>query len=748
MPPHTTIKSPPQPQVLDAKAGSAPLGAPLGALIIPIPRHDTTPTTPSIARCAACAAAACPLSPVRPGGGGWSCAFCGAGNPVTGDDVRARGPAAAWPEIIHWDAACVDTPPADDATGLATPPTPAVALVVDVAGGKMVTAELKRELTTALAAAPPRTRVALILVGRAITIVDVATTLDGDSGASAAAVLPGGVVPAADLVAPLAASALAPVGGDARAAAALAALVRAEPGAGVARCDRPRCLGAAVAVALDVVEAAKAACGDDARSPRSAGAPPAPQAMARPVPPVVLGHVVVIATGPPSRGPGALASKACGAFWEGVVRRATSSGTTLDAICIGGDGAVAAPVLTRVSSATGGRVLLNNDGATGIAARVGAALAARSAVDATLQLWWSPPLVAVPVAVPGNDVRVDACACCAAITIPAPRAGDCAAVRLDVASPLAGAAAAIQAIATWTDVATGARVTRVATRTVAPAADAESALRAVRADLTALLLVKGGAATALAAGATEAACAAAEAAFVRHVADAAAATNQRATRVGSRRWLRPSSRLHRLPAALLPLADALYGAARAPAFAAPDAGERARSLAVVAAGGPDAALRGVRPGMYVCDPTRPDTDHASLLPVPPADLVLAASPAALLDCGDTVFVWVAPGAPQSARAAVHSAAASLAAARTPPPQLRVVRVDSAAARAASWRLAPLHRDSDAEAALQAPVWGRLTEAQRATARHLVTRTGDPSFVEWCREAGAEPLFDLDRESFV
>ena len=665
---------------------------------------------------------------------------------MTGDDVRARGPAAAWPEVLNWDAACVDTP-ADDscAPGLATPPTPAVALVVDVAGGKMVTSDLRRELATALASAPPRTRIALILVGRAVTIVDVATTLDADSGASAAAVLPGGVVPAADLVAPLAASALAPVGGDARAAAALAALVRAEPGAGVARCDRPRCLGAAVAVALDVVEAAKAASGDDARSPRAAGAPPTPQTMARPVPPVVLGHVVVIATGPPSRGPGALTSKACGSFWEGVVRRATSTGTTVDAICIGRDGATAAPVLTRVSSATGGRVSLNDDGATGIAARVGAALAARSAVDATLQLWWSPPLVAVQ----GEDVRVDPRACCATIIIPAPRAGDCAAVRLDVASSLAGAAAAIQAIATWTNVATGARVTRVATRTVAPSADAESVLRSVRADLTALLLVKGGAATALAAGATEAACAAAEAAFVRHVADAAAATNQRATRVGARRWLRPPSRLHRLPAALLPLADALYGAARAPAFAAPDAGERARSLAMVAAGGPDAALRAVRPGMYVCDPNRANDDSAPLLlPVPPADLVLAASPASLLDCGDTVFVWVAPGAPESAAAAVHAAAASLVAARTPPPQLRVVRVDSAAARAASWRLAPLHRDSDAEAALQAPVWGGLTEAQRAAARSLVTCTGDPSFVEWCREAGAEPLFDLDRESFV
>lgn len=658
---------------------------------------------------------------------------------MSGDDVRARGgPAAGWAEVCGWDADFCVAQGGND-PHLPPAPAPVLAIVVDVAGGRQVTAGLRAELTAALAAAPPTARIALVLAGRAVTVVDVPSALDTRGGTpAAAAALPGGVVPPWTLVAPVAGVALAPVGGDATAAAALAACVRAEPGGGVERRQRPRCLGAAVAVALDVVEAAAGGDGgaDDGADPT---APPSAHRMARPGgSPLLMATVIVLATGPPSRGPGALASKRAASFWDALADRAAAAGVAVDAFCVGPHGPDAAPALQRLASATGGRVALQEDGTDALASRLASALAARVGRDATLELRWTAPLSVVPVAAP--DTAVDAARRLAYTRLPSARAGDCLAFRADVTAPLGGAAAAVQAVASWTDAVTGGRVTRVATRTVAPAADADAALAGVAPDLTALLLVKAAAAAALDAGASEAACADAEAGFLKHVASAAAATRTRARAAG---WLARRGGW-RLPRPLLPLADALYGAARSPAFAAADAGTRTRALAVVATGGAAAALRAVRPGLYVADPafTGSSSPHP-LIPAPPGDLALAAAPAAVLDCGDVVFVWTAPdGCPLSAAAAVAAAAADLAASRTPPPAVRVVTVDSDAARAAAWRLAPLHRDGEAEVSAQAPFWGGLDAAARAAARALVVPSGDPSFVEWCREGGVEALFDL------
>lgn len=483
--------------------------------------------------------------------------------------------------------------------------------------------------------------------------------------------------------------------------------------------------------------------------------------------PRVLGHVAVVATGAPTRGPGAvgrdgagrpLLPKPAATFWNGLAARAGAANVTIDAVCVGGDACrgPGADALARVAARAGGRVALAPDGE--VAAQLAAALSARTAVDAVVQIRWTPPLAlgaaaAATAAAGGATLTVDARARVATARLPSPRAGDCFAVPLDVAAPLNGAAAAVQVVVDAADAATGARVVRTATRAVSPARDAASALAGVHPDLTALLLVKQGAAAALARGATEDACASVETSFVRHVAAAAAATG---TRVGdtARRtaWLPVGGgrRLWRLPRSLVPLADALYGAARSPAFASPDAGVRERALAAVAGGAPDAALRAVRPGLYVVDPATDAARTPTLVPVPPADVALAACPAALLDCGDTLFVWAADDAASAVRAAVADAAARLAAARAPPPHVRTVTTATPdAARAAAWRLVPMHRDDDADVALQvAPLWGALDAGARGRARARVPPSADPSFVEWCREAGAEPMFDLGGDRFL
>ena len=685
---------------------------------------------------------------MRPGGGGWNCAFCGALAPVSGDDVRARGPLAAWPEFgggggVGEYEGMVGDGGSDD---LRPPPAPIAVVVADVAGGRGATAAVRAALHSAIASLPSDTLFALVLAGRAVSLADGGACLDAarGGGPAAAAGLPGAEPPAAALIDGLLPGALASVGGaDAAAvAAAFAGLVRAEPGGRVEVDERPRALGAAVAIALAVIESASVAGSFDA-----------------------LAHVVVVAAGPPTVGPGASRSKHAPRFWDDMAARAAAAGASVDVVCVGDAGARAAPTLGRLAG--GGRLILHPPGAQGLGARLADALASRVALAGTLELRATPPLSAALVAPHPDAGRATATAGvpCLTVALPAPRPGQCLAFSLDVASPLLPEGALVQAVVRWRDAGTRSLRVRVQTAVVSPAADARAALARARPDLTALLIAKRAAVAALAAGASEMTCSAAEASFAKAVATAGAATRERVRAAG---WLARGGRW-RLPLPLLPLADALYCAARSPAFAARTAGDRARALSLVAGAAPEAALRTLRPGLYVADPAiaglvvdgategkgadggdgrRDSGDRGdgtrlfSLLPVPPGDLALAASPAAVLDCGDEIFVWVAPGCCGGAAASARRAAAALAARRCPPPAVRTVAVDSPSAQAASWRLYPSHRDSDADAVAAAPFLASLSPAALAAARRRAAPTGDPSLLEWCRDAGVEPLFDL------
>eukprot|EP00884_Botryococcus_braunii_P000594 jgi/Botrbrau1/10535/Bobra.7_1s0015.1 len=758
------------PTVLNERNVSQNMGIPVGAIITPVPDMERPP--PRVARrpicCTHCGAAANLYCKVDLREGAWECLFCGWPGQLP-LDLDPTG----WPEFV---AEVVDYREGG------TDEQPVVrALVIDITPDTDILERLKRTLLEVVSALPDDMEIAVITCDSAVRVYNLG--LAGE--ATSADMLPGHLGPSPALlgrlkqgskrhVAPLSAcrsivaniiSSLLPSGMEG-------------PG-GTGTRGRPRCLGAALLTALEVVTWGTRSPGT---APEQA---PDGQTMDRKGTHCNAAQIVLITLGPITVGPGAVplavidgsgapedaySERTATKFLEEASTRAVADGTSVDVFGVG-PSAVNAVLLSRLAQVSGGAVVLQEEIRPLLAANLLAAMVRRVGAHGIVDFYTRGGLEVVQILGPvmsldrgpGGPVVLGTANRPAyspnACQMPSVERGQALGLALELPRASEDDYLHLQVALGWTG-AGGRAEQRVVTRRLRLTKTEAAFLKDLDVEAASMLLAR-----ATIVGAQRRGAAADRSVRLglrksvgKHLTHVASRLGQPLHAEGG--WFSRRKPLWKLPWELRFFAEALYQLQRGPLLGETGihGDERAALYATFLSAVPEVDLRLLVPCLHVLNPATRRFELAA-----PADLALFSNGAAVLDTGNHLCIWLGGELPESTspeaeplsppgmqqwdrenvRAACYDLAARLSAGRFPVPDIRCVSEGTPDARYITSRLFPLHRDSGEEQMSQLPSLMTLPEGTRLERATSLPHNEEPSFLIWCRSLSVEPSIAVD-----
>ncbi|KAL0045444.1 hypothetical protein WJX82_006816 [Trebouxia sp. C0006] len=727
--------------VLRSRYSLSKAAVPFGALVTPLPNLHSPSLPPLLQRsptvCDACGAYLNAYCKVQANNITWQCCFCHTrNNPVRITDLRSCAELRS--EAVDYFQ--------QDLTGQAvSQAAETLVLVVDTTAGAQDLQAAKSILIEVLRQLPRSWRLMLLTFSSAVSVYQLANrglvTADVVSGEwqnSSSRQKPsqfqfGGPEPLH----------VAALQSCQEAAEQAISSWRATSTTGPSR-EQPRCLGAALAVALHLL----AAPGQHASAPKTFGsdALPVPQAC-RP------SRVLLVTTGPATKGPGWVplsnldsrqgpedpqASKGAAQFFQGLAQQAAQAGVAVDVVAVG-QAAVNVPLLGALTQQTGGAIFSHQRFEEVSGAGLASALQRRQGVEGFMDVHTSTGLGVTHVTGPttplnranlgSNSMQRHFKPTMNACELVSVETGQGIAVGLDITRDLQVEYVYMQVILGWRAL-EGGWLQRVVTHRLSTTGSLQTVLSGTDWGLAAVVAGKRWVKQAQAKGAAQD-CRAAQVLrkqigqHVRCQVVSQAAGGPSAW--GALTWLAPP------PPAILPpflqkFAQVMYQLQRGPMLGevAGHADERAILHTTFLAASTPVALLMMAPALYVYS-----TPSAAFQQVPALDLAIQTDEAIVLDCGSQIFMRLGL---QTGDDPAHSAQPDMQALvqqmvlnRIPAPGLLRIDQESPDMRYMAARLMPTWGDSLEEQQQQYPALLSLTADQVATVQQQRMPTDEPSF---------------------
>eukprot|EP00850_Spirogloea_muscicola_P015664 SM000122S25771 [mRNA] locus=s122:246584:251015:+ [translate_table: standard] len=679
-------------------------------------------------RCRRCGAYSNLYCRVAPRTGEWTCVLCSMANFGDGEYMLTPGEDfGAWPElgsrvVDYIDVGARRYSAASDAA-MAAP----VIFVIDEALDEPYLRSLQASLQGVLGALPPSTRVALVSYGASVSVYDLSV-----SGAACADVLSGAEPPSVEALESLHYGSgvyLAPLHACLPIASAVLASLRPSRARRVAEADRPRCLGAAVEVALALVR------GPATDLPRAAMRRTGGSS-----------RLIVCAGGPATRGPGAIAvpeghatfphsEERAMAHMERLGHEARRLECAVDLLCAG-TCPVRVRLLQPLAARSGGTLVLHDDFGTAFGANVYRSIArtegSRGMLEARASKGFAVSRVIGPVDAAAENRSTSSSSVAStsdqfsdvnrntlALGLLSVERNQGIALAMELVDDFWEEFAYFQFVARFTS--TGqAVVTRVVTVRLPSTESVSAYLASVDNTVAACLIAK---------KVVLEASTAVDAVELRGSLDER--VKDMAAKFGK---AMPKGRLWRFPNELSSLPEHLFHLRRGPLLGSivGHEDERAVLRAIFLQADYDLSLRMVAPRLLL------HHHGGKFEELPAADLALQSDVAFVLDHGTDIFIWLGSAVAfdeskySAATAACNALAQELSEKRFPMPRVLCFTEGSSQARYVMARLIPAHKDPPYEQEAHFPQLRTLTPMQRAQLKSKFLPTDARSLSEWMK----------------
>lgn len=674
-------------------------------------------------RCQSCGAYPNPYCNVLPVSGQWQCVVCRNLNGSDGEYVAtSKEELRNFPELSSLVVDYVQTgnrlsgfvPVSDSRTSAP------VILVIDECLDEAHLQHLQSSLHAFVDSLPPTTRIGIITYGRTVSVYDFS-----EEFTASADVLPGDKSPSEDNLRALIYGTgvyLSPMHASLAVAHTIFSSFRPYKN-NFPEIARDRCLGAAVEVALAIIQGPSADL--------SRGVVKRPGGKSR---------IIVCAAGPNTFGPGAVPysfshpnypylEKTAMKWMEHLGQEAHRQHTVVDILCAG-TCPVRVPVLQPLSRASGGVLILHDDFGEVFGVNLQRASSRAAGSHGLLEIRVPEDILITQVVGPGEEANLDSQEnfkkdASVSVQMLSVEETQSFSVFMETKRDIKTEHVFFQFSMQYSNVYV-ADITRVITVRL-PAIDSVSAyLNSVQDDVAAVLMAKR---TVLRAKN------ASEAVNMRMVIDER--VKDIALKFGTKV---PKSKLYKFPKELSSLPEHLFHLRRGPLLGSIVGHEDERSLLrnIFLDASFDLSLRMVSPRCLM------HREGGTFEELPAYDLAMQSDTAVVLDHGTDIFIWL--GAELSAQevncaaalAACRTLAEELSESRFPAPRILAFKEGTSQARYFVSRLIPAHKDPAYEQEARFPQLRTLTTEQRAKLKSSFIQFDDSSCCEWMRSLKLVP----------
>lgn len=674
-------------------------------------------------RCQNCGAYANHYCNILLGSGQWQCVICRNLNGSEGEYIASsKEELRNFPELSSPMVDYIQTGnarpgfiPASDSR-MSAP----IVLVIDECLDESHLQHLQSSLHAFLDTLPEPTRIGIILYGRTVSVYDFS-----EESIASADVLPGDKSPTVEALKALIYGTgiyLSSIHASLPVAHTIFSSLRPYK-LNIPEASRDRCLGAAVEVALAIVQG------------------PSPE-MSRGIVKRAGGNsrIIVCAGGPNTYGPGSVPhsfshpnyphmEKTALKWMENLGREAQRHGTVVDILCAG-TCPVRVPVLQPLAKASGGVLVLHDDFGEAFGVNLQRASIRAAGSHGLLEMRCSDDIIITQVVGPGEEARTDTHETfkkdsSLSIQMLSVEETQSFSVSMETKGDIKSDYVFFQFAIQYSNV-FQASISKVITVRL-PTVDSVSAyLESVQDDVAAVLISKR---TLL------------RAKNYSDAIDMRTTIDERvkdiALKFGSQL---PKSKLYRFPKELSLLPEHLFHLRRGPLLGSIIGHEDERSVLrnLFLNASFDLSLRMVAPRCLM------HREGGTFEELPAHDLAMQSDAAVVLDHGTDVFIWLGAelatqeGRSAAALAACRTLAEELTDSRFPAPRILAFKEGSSQARYFVSRLIPAHKDPPYEQEARFPQLRSLTTEQRTKLKSSFLHFDDPSFCEWMRSLKLVP----------
>ncbi|KAK8980930.1 hypothetical protein V6N11_059623 [Hibiscus sabdariffa] len=668
-------------------------------------------------RCQNCGAYSNLYSNILIGSGQWQCVICRNLNGSEGEYVASSTEELRnFPELSSPLVDFIQTgnkrpsfvPVTDSRTSAP------VVLVIDECLDEPHLQHLQSSLHAFVDSVPPTTRIGIILYGRTVSVYDFS-----EESIASADVIPGGTSPTQESLKGLIYGTgiyLSPMHASKEIAHQIFSSLRPYK-LNVPEASRDRCLGAAVEVAMAIIQGPSV--------DMSRGVVKRPGGNSR---------IIVCAGGPNTYGPGSVPhsythpnyphrEKTALKWMERLGREAHQHNIVVDVLCAG-TCPVRVPLLQPLAKASGGVLILHDDFGEAFGVNLQRASARAAGSHGLLEIRCSDDILVTQVVGPGEEAHIDThetfkndiSLCIQMLSV---EETQCFSISLENKHDIKSDYVFFQFAIQYSNV-YHADIARVITIRL-PTVDVVSAyLQSVQAEVAAVIIAKR---TLL------------RAKSYSDATDMQTTIDERvkdiALKFGSQV---PKSKLYRFPKEISLLPELLFHLRRGPLLGSIVGHEDERSVLrnLFLNASFDLSLRMIAPRCLM------HREGGTFEELAAYDLAMQSDTAVVLDHGTDVFIWLGAeltadeGRSAAALAACRTLAEELTELRFPAPRILAFKEGSSQARYFVSRLIPAHKDPPYEQEARFPQLRTLTTEQRTKLKSSFIHFDDPSFCEWIR----------------
>ncbi|CAI0470084.1 unnamed protein product [Linum tenue] len=595
-----------------------------------------------------------------------------------------------------------------------------VVLVIDDCLDEPHLQHLQSSLHAFVDSLPPTSRIGIITYGRVVSVYDFS-----EESFASADVLPGDKSPTPESLKGLIYGTgvyLSPMHASKEVAHRIFSSLRPFK-LDIAEASRERCLGAAVEIALSIIQGPS--------GEMSRGVVKRPGGNTR---------IIVCAGGPNTYGPGSVphsfghpnyAHLESTAFkWmEQLGREAQRHNTVVDILCAG-TCPVRVPVLQPLAKSSGGVLVLHDDFGEAFGVNLQRAASRASGSHGLLEIRCSDDIIVTQVVGPGEAAQYEDSSefksdSSLSIQMLSVEESQCFALSMENKGDIKSDSVYFQFVIQFSNV-YQADISRVITIRLATVDSVSAYLECVHDEVAAILIAKR---TLLRA---------------KNSADAIdmrASIDERIKDITLKFGAQvPKSKLRRFPKELSLLPELLFHLRRGPLLGSIVGHEDERSVLrnLFLNASFDLSLRMVAPRCLM------HREGGTFEELPAYDLAMQSDTAVVLDHGTDIFIWlgaelaVDEGRSAAALAACRTLAEELTESRFPAPRILAFKEGSSQARYFVSRLIPAHKDPPYEQEARFPQLQTLTMEQRTKLKSSFLHFDDPSFCEWIRSLKVVP----------
>ncbi|XP_027157905.1 protein transport protein Sec23A [Coffea eugenioides] len=598
--------------------------------------------------------------------------------------------------------------------------TAPIVLVIDECLDESHLQHLQSSLHAFVDSLPPTTRIGVVLYGRTVSVYDFSEELS-----ACADVLPGGKSPSPESLKAMVYGTgiyLSPIHASLPVAHTIFSSLRPFK-LNIPEASRDRCLGAAVEVALAIVQGPSAEV--------SRGVVKRPGGNSR---------IIVCAGGPTTYGPGSVPhsfghpnyphlEKTALKWMENLGREAHHRGTVIDVLCAG-TCPVRVPILQCLAKASGGVLVLHDDFGEAFGVNLQRASCRAAGSQGLLEVRCSDDIFVSQVIGPGEEAHIDSNDAfrndgALSVKMFSVEETQSFALFMEARADIKSDFVYFQFVIQFSNV-YQADISRVITVRF-PTVDTVSAyLESVQDEAAAVLIAKK---TLL------------RAKNFNEALDMQSTIDERVKDIASKFGSQlPKSKLNQFPKELSLLPELLFHLRRGPLLGSILGHEDERSVLrnLFLNASFDLSLRMVAPRCLM------HREGGTFEELPAYDLAMQSDAAVVLDHGTDVFIWLGTelaaqeGKSAAALAACRTLAEELTEMRFPAPRILAFKEGSSQARYFVSRLIPAHKDPPYEQEARFPQLRTLSAEQRTKLKSSFLNFDDPSFCEWMRSLKVLP----------